>query len=369
MKSGFNKGIFLAFMLLLVPLSVSAVTIVRTAETVSVANDQVVAGDFYASGGTVSNSGLIEGDLYTAAGSFTNNGTIKGDLTVLAGSAQVHASVTDDVRVVAGETILAGSIEGDVVVFGGLLKILSTADIKGDVLFFGGELQALGTIEGSVMGTAERVRIDTKVGQSVDMKVGSLALGDRAEVLGDVRYTSPSEIIRSQNAVVVGGIIKNTAPAEKTGSYESYVISFIIILFSALVLQLLLRSHLQIVLPALTQNIGMAGLIGIAGLILFPILIAISIASMLGLVVGLLLLFAFFFLILTSVALASIIVGAFINRYFYKTLSLNVAFTILGAALLQGLLLIPLIGVVLMMIIFFITFGALLRYIFLAIRN
>ncbi len=364
-----QKITIIAFVAVLIPFSVSASTILRTGETVSVADDQIVAGDFYASGGTVSHSGLIQGDLYTVAGSFTNNGIIEGDLTVVAGSAQVHASVTDDVRVAGGEVVIAGNVGGDVVVFGGLLKILSTADIKGDVLFFGGELQVLGDVEGSVMGTADSVRIDSHVGQSIDMKTGSLTLGDRAEVLGDVRYLSATEVVRSQNAVVVGEIVKNTVTVETPVSYEGYIISFIIVLFSALVLQLLFRSQLQRALPVMTQNIGMAGLIGMAGMIITPMLIVVSLASMLGFMVGLITLFAFLLLVLVSCALSSIYIGTLLSTYMNKSTNLSVVYTILGAVVLQAMLLVPVIGFVALVLLFFIVFGALLRSIFLTIRS
>ena len=357
-----------AFIFIVIPITASAATVLRTGETVSVANDQVVSGDFYATGGTVSHSGLVQGDLYTAAGSFTNNGIVEGDLTIVSGSAQVHASVTDDVRVVGGDVVIAGAVGGDVVVLGGLLKILSTADIKGDVLFFGGELQVLGEVEGSIMGTADKVRIDSHVGQSVDMKTSTLTLGERAEVLGDVRYVSATEIVRSQNAVVVGEIVKNTIPSKEPASYEGYVISFIIVLFSALILQLLFRTQLQTSLPSMTQNMGVAGLIGMAALFIAPVLIVVSLASMLGVLVGLMILFAFILLLLVTCALLSIYIGALVGMYMKNNGSLSVVYTILGAAIIQIMLLVPVLGVIAVAIIYFIVFGSLLRSLFFAIR-
>jgi cytoskeletal protein CcmA (bactofilin family) len=262
--------------------------------------------------------------------------------------------------------VVAGDVGGDVVVVGGLLKILSTANIKGDVLFFGGELQVLGNVDGSVMGTAEQARIDALIGKSVDMKVGTLTLGDNAEILGDVRYTSIGEIVRSQNAVVVGEIVKNTAPVEKEVSYEMYVVSFIVILFSALILQLLFRTQLLKSIPALTHNLGAAGLVGMASLILIPIVVVISLASMLGMLVGLIMLFAFILLILISCALSSILVGVILQKYINGTESLNVAYTIFGAVILQISLVIPVLGFIVVTLIFLITFGTLIRSLYFA---
>ncbi len=371
MKISNNSTKFLAgvALVLLVPMVASADAILRSGETVSVTNDQIVEGDFYAAGGIVSLSGQVEGDMYTAAGSFTNNGVIDGDLAVAAGTVQMHASVTDDVRVIGGEVVIAGTVGGDVVVLGGLLKVLSTARIDGDILFFGGDLQVLGPVEGSVMGTAESVRIDAYVGDSVDVTATRLSLGDRAEVIGDVRYISNTELVRSQNAVVVGEVVQNTAPVDTSVSYEGVVVLFIVLLFSALIFQLLLRQQLERHANELTGGLGLAGLIGIAIVILAPVLIVVGVASMLGTLIGLVLLALFFLLLFGAVAFSSVLVGGVISRYHQGTPTFNVLYTVGGAIAIQILMLIPVLGPTLVLVIFFIALGVLARRLFLALRT
>ena len=357
-----------AITVLCVPYLVSAEAILRSGETVSVTNDQVVEGDFYASGGIVSLSGRVEGDMYTVAGSFTNNGAINGDLSVAAGTVQMHASVADDVRVVGGEVVVAGTVGGDLVVFGGVLKVLSTAKVDGDILFFGGDLQVLGPVEGDIMGMAENVRVDTYVGGAIDVTATRLALGDRAEVVGDVRYVSNNELVRSQNAVVVGEVVQNTAPVEGEVSEENVVIFCIILLFSALILQLLLRQQLQRHANELTGNLGMAGLIGLAVLILAPVLIVIAIVSMLGTLIGLILLALFFLLLFGAAVFTSVLLGGLISKYHKGQTMFNVLYTVGGACIVQLLLLIPVIGHTLAMVVFFLALGVLTRRLFLALR-
>lgn len=363
------KILLATLVLAFIPVSASATAILRSGDTVSVTNDQVINGDFYAGGGVVSLSGVVKGDMYTAAGSFTNNGIVDGDLSVAGGSVQMHASVTDDVRVIGGEVVVAGSVGGDVVVVGGLLKVLSTAQIDGDILFFGGDLQVLGPVEGSIMGMADQVRVDSHVGGSIDVTATRVSLGDRTEVLGDVRYVSNNELVRSQSAVIVGEVVQNTAPVETEVSYENIIISFIVMLFSALMLQLIFRNQLTRQLPKLTDGLGMAGLIGIATLILAPIVIVIALASMLGTLIGLLLLAGFILLLLLTFALSSVYLGAIIGKFTNAPHMPHVLYTVFGAVIIQLLLLIPLIGQTLALVLYFIVFGAIVRSLFLFFRQ
>lgn len=351
----------------LMPSLTSAATILRAGETINVTNDQVVDGDFYASGGVISQSGVVNGDLYAVGGSFTNNGEIKADLTVVGGSVQIHSPVADDVRVAAGEVIIAGPVGGDVVVFGGLLKVLSTADIAGDILFFGGELQILGSVDGSVMGTAETVRIDAHVGGSTDVTTRSLSLGDRAEVLGDVRYVSEEEITRSQNAVIVGEVVRNTLPEPEPVSYEGVVVVFILVLFTALIIQLLFRSQLTRAMPVLMADLGMAGLIGIALSILVPVVSMVLLVSVLGSAIAMVLILLSALFLVLWLPLASIFIGVLIRKYMNQTTEPQVLYTVLGAVALFVLMLIPIVGPLVVFIAFFITAGAFARYTFLRI--
>ena len=113
---------------------------------------------------------------------------------------------------------------------------------------------------------------------------------------------------------------------------------------------------------------GVSGLIGMAALFIAPVLIVVSLASMLGVLVGLMILFAFILLLLVTCALLSIYIGALVGMYMKNNGSLSVVYTILGAAIIQIMLLVPVLGVIAVAIIYFIVFGSLLRSLFFAIR-
>lgn len=81
-----------ALVVLLMPiLSVSASTVVRTGETVSIGADQSVTGSFYGVGGTVVTSGQVEGDAVLIGGTVTLNGEVTDDVLVFGGTVGVYS--------------------------------------------------------------------------------------------------------------------------------------------------------------------------------------------------------------------------------------------------------------------------------------
>ena len=343
------------------PVAVSAETVVRTGESVSVESNQVIENDFYAAGGTVTMSGDVTGDMYSAGGTVTVNGSIGQDLTLFAGSAQIHASTTDDVRVFGGEIVIAEHVGGDVFVMGGLLKILSTAEIDGDVIFYGGELEISGPVSGSVVGIAESVRIDSSIGGNVDFTSSrGVILGDRASVAGNVTYKSTTELTRAQNAVVEGDIIR-TAPTNVAESlkFEDVLIPVFIILFATLCLYLVFRNELQSLVDEILATPSRAGLIGVGLFIGGPLVVIILMVTVLGILVGLLGLFAWLTMVLAAFMISSILAGAILSKLFTKRTEITLVWVVLGTLSVCLLSLIPVIGGFSIFVLFILSLGGL----------
>ena len=337
--------VFAALLVALIPSTTFASPVIRSGEKVTIGQDQVVTGDLYALGGSVALSGAVEGDVYVGAGVATLNAPIKADATVIAGTVQVHAPITDDLRVVAGEVTLANEVHGDVVVLGGTLHVLSTATITGDVIFFGGELTIEGPVKGSLFGSADIVRIDTAVGGNIELTAyNEIALGDRANVEGYVTYKSRHEIVRSQNAVVVGAIQKESIALKDAASPQEFLIPFFVLLFAALALFVLARKHLPPLVASTTKHYGQSGLIGLAILGGVPFVAVILFVSVFGFFVGLFLLAVYAALVMFSFALASIVVGVLVMRQLLKRGDVSLLSVGVGVLIMQVLLLIPYLG-------------------------
>lgn len=361
MKKVVSLMLFLAFC---VPLGAQAETVLRIGENISVDADQVVDGDYYVSVGPLGNtsmSGSVAQDMYAFGGSVTANGSVGNDLTIVSGVSQLHATVTDDVRIVSGEVTLAEHVGGDLFVIGGVFKMLSSASVDGDVIFFGGEGEINGKVGGSILGTSDTLRIDAEVGKDVDVKTASqLTLGERASIVGSVRYASLHPLTRAQNAVVEGEVVRNEY---KTTSKETDVrdalIPVFIALFAALSLYLLFRKELQFLVERIYRSPIKSSLFGLSVLIAGPVVSLLLIATVLGLVIGVAGIALVFLAYVLGFALSGVVLGAYLSKILFNKLSVSLVTVVLGTVVLQALLFIPFAGFGLFALVFMLTVGGL----------
>lgn len=331
------------FISLLLPYSTFADTVVRSGETVSISDDQVVDGDFYGLGGTVAVSGKATEDLLLIGGNVTVNGEVGGDLAIIGGTVDVHGTVADDVRIVGGTVVIAGDVAGNLVVVASDLKVLSTATIGGDLLFFGGVADISGTIDNNILGTSEKMRIDGKV-DGVDVKTGDLVLGSRADIANNVSYNSTHEFTRAQEAKITGKIIYNNISPATNNNVRSAVVVLLVFLFSALVAHLFLKPFtLKVVNSLEGQTLRYFG-IGFGVMFLTPIAGIILLVSTLGSVLGLLLLSLYLVLLCLTFALVGVVTGSFIMRLTKYAKTVSVLTIVAGVVVVNLLFYVPIVG-------------------------
>lgn len=342
MKKYFSISILL---LLLVPVSADAAIILRSGDSVTLEANQVAEGDLYAAGAAVSLSGNVEGDLLAAGATVTLNGEVAEDAVVVGDAIQVHGAVGDDIRFAGREVVIAESVGGDVIVFGDVLRVLSTATIEGDLVYFGRVFEFAGEVKGTVKGAADSVRIDGTVGSDVSMDVaGPLTLGERANIEGSVTYTSYEEVVRAQGSVVVGDVERRDPVVTPSAAFEASVLPLFGLLFTSLVYLLLFRSQLERLIKHITPSFGYQGLIGLAVLVGAPIASLLLIATLIGMPIGLLVLFAYLTLLFASWSLSGILVGTLLSRVFTKEYTISWSWVIVGTFAFFILGLIPFIG-------------------------
>jgi len=357
-----RRGILLIFLYsVFVPVAVQAETVVRTGESVVIATDQIVESDFYALGGSIVHTGRIAGDMYAVGGDVTAQGNVDADLTVLGGRVDVDGDIGDDLRIIGGEMQVAGDVGGDVFVIGGMLTVLPSATIAGDVYFFGGEGEINGPVGGSVLGQSERLRIDTTVGEVVQVTARQgLTLGARASVRGDVTYRSANELVRAPDAVIDGELVASSLPIlEDSVNVTERVLPLLIMLFGSLVLYLLGRSFMSaVVSQALTQSVR-ASFIGVAIVFAGPLVAVFLLATVLGLVVGLSGLGLLLVVLALSYSIAPMILGVLLWRLLGGAPTLQPFAILLGVVVLQVLLLLPVVGLMVVFALSVIAAGAL----------
>ncbi len=350
------------------PGTVFADTVLRTGTDISVAQDQVIDGNYYVSVffGETAMSGAVGGDMLALGGTVTMNGEVKKDLLVTGGSVQVHGPVGEDIRILGGEVTIADKVAGDLFVFGGALRVLPSAEIGGDVFFFGGTAEIEGTVTGSVYGNAEQFNINAPVGKNIDVSsVLGVTLGARALVGGDVRYTSASELVRDTNAMVTGTVVKNTQE-EVTAKekLKSTLIPFLILLFTTLSLYLIFKREVESLVVQVTNSYLVSGFVGLGVIVFGPLISVLLMVTVLGFMVGLLGMFVVLAVIVAGVAFASLVMGGILSLLFVKRVEVSLIWIVLGSAVLYTCLFIPVFGAVLYLSVCVITIGGLVTLLY-----
>jgi hypothetical protein len=348
--------------LIVAPLVAGAASVIRTGDTISIENDQKIEGDFYSMANILNVSGEIAGDMTSLGRKVTINGSVTSDALIAGESVDVHGAVGDDLRVIGGDVIIAKPVTGDVFVVAASVTVLSTASIGGDLVLFGGEATVNGPVGGNILGRAETLRIDAPVTGGIDVKVGQLTLGDKADVAKSIKYESFLTLERSSNAKIAGDTVRNDPVAEDAdgAGYRMFLISLLIALFSTLMWYLVAKS----ILTETTQRALVRGIRPMAtGFIFFfaaPVVIMILLLSVLGSLVGVAALAAYIFALIISFFSVSAVIGQLLIYAYKKKFEPVTPVTLaLGVAGVSVLMLVPVIGPIFLILLLIVTLGAL----------
>jgi len=369
MNNIFVKSIIL--LAVCVPVFVHAGPIMRSGESISVDASQVLKGDFYGFAPTVTISGSAENDVFIGGGTVTINAPVAEDLTVVGGVVQVHGDVGDDLRIVGGEVTLAKAVKGDVVVVGGTLTILSTGSIEGDVLFMGGSLVVEGAVKGGVHANAETVRINSEIGGDVSLWVKTtFTAGDNANVLGNVQYESATEIIRAQDATIVGTVRRvETVQEVSLTVFKQLILNVVLMFFAVLTVYLTLRKYVEHVAGISMRAPGVSGLLGLGVFILLPFVSMLLLVSVLGSPIGVILFALYIILCIFAVLGASILCGVYIQKLLTKKTNISLGTVTLGLVSFCLLLFVPVIGWFIIFGLIMIVLGGLSTALYQSIRS
>lgn len=366
-----TTSIFTFVLFMLGATTVSASTVVRAGDAVSIAEEQVIKGDLYSAAGKINISGEIKEDVVAAAGEITINGTVGSNVFLVAGRTEMHGTIGDDLRIISGNTTIAEPVMGDVLVIGGSVNILSTASIAGDVLVFAGDAVIEGSVGGDVFGTVGTLRIDAPVTGDVDVTVTDLTLGDRANIAGSVRYVSDQLVVRSPNAIVAGDMVRNdSALPGSQPNIQSALIPLLVLLFSILVWYLVSRKSLESVVNRSLTKSPRPVLLGLATAILAPVAFVLLFLSMIGTLVSFVVILGYLlFMVLSLIGISAVLGQLLVNVFNRPGKHVTLFSLIVGVISVAVLMLLPVVGQIVLFILIIITFGSIIDLLLLPDRE
>lgn len=181
--------------------------VVKSNDFITVAKDEVIDDDFFASGQEVIIEGTVNGDVYVAASRVAIRGTVNGDVLAAASSIEVSGTIADDLRAGANTITLVGATIGDSVSVGGNELSADSATTIGGGLLFGGRLLSIdATVGRGITSGNQTTRIDGEVGRTVRVAAESITVGENAVIDGDFEYRSDVEA--TINGSVSGNVIQ-----------------------------------------------------------------------------------------------------------------------------------------------------------------
>ncbi len=326
--------------------------------------------DLYLFGSSVTSDAAVTNDLVAAGKSVTINGPISGSLMAAGQDLVIRSAVDNTVRVAGSSIILSGSVTRDLLAAGGTVRVTKEASVSGDLLIAGGDIRVEGPVKGNVRITGGTVFIDTTIDGNVDLAVSEVTLGPNAKIAGNLSYTADQKATVQSGATVAGQQkytqTDQTKPEKPTGLaaifsgsalYQltiSIIICVLIVTFIPMLLKLTLERAINA--PAGSGGTGLLVLVFLPLISLFMLfLLWLGVASLL--LYGLLLVMSMFF--------GDLLIGWYLIRWWLqrekKEYVLDWKAAILGPVAVFILSIIPILGWLILTVVYLITLGALSR--------
>lgn len=325
---------------------------IRTGESIIVPKDQIINKDFFASGSRVTVSGTINGDTYLAGGEIVVDGVINGDLLIAGGNVIVSGTVMKNLRIVGGNVQVLGSVNENTSIVGGNIAIEKGSQINGNLVAAGGNVNIRAPIGKDITTATSQLTVVDMVGGDIVAAANNIEMQPGARVNGGLTYYSHNQASVDPNAIVTGPITQHIPPQnnQKTPAlFKTAALGWILFNFlSALILGLLaiflapniVRQKSEIIFNRPWISLG----IGLATLILTPVIIFILFITIIGIPLALILLLIYLLLIFFVKIFVSIAIGLkLLSSYNSRNINMYWAF-IVGLIIYMIVTSIPLIG-------------------------
>lgn len=364
-------AVFLTTVML--PSTVSAATYIN-ARTVVVSEPP--EGNTYLAGTDVTVAAPVPGDVSAAGGTLTLAAPIEGDALLAGGTVTVERPVGGDVRIAGAHVVVSAPVAGDLAIAGGTVIASSTAT---DLRVLGGTVQVTGSGGKAVIYGANVYLSGSFAGDVEVIATDHLALAEGTQIAGSLKYDAPQQAVIPATAAIANGVIYTgassflpTAEQAETfavaGASVFFVVRILTVLIAAAVLAGLFPQFSQLVADrALAPSPGrfaLLALLGFAVVFAAPVLIFLLLISFVGMAAAFLLLAAYVLLLMLGYLYAGIIAGAALGRNIFKRAYVTWKLALLGMLVLSLVGLVPVLGRLVVFILFLAATGALVSIAF-----
>jgi cytoskeletal protein CcmA (bactofilin family) len=292
----------------------------QAGEHVSVSG--MIDDDLYLAGGQVDLYASVAGDVVVAGGQLNLEGNVRADVTAAGGDIELRGTVGDDARIVGGNLRVLAKINDDLVAAAGHLQVASTSDIGGSAWLAAGEVLVDGKIRDELHAQGGEVIITGSIGGNTEIWAEDIEIGSSAIILGNLRYKSPNPAIIADGARIEGTITHVPVETLAAPVIAGFLLGCVFILLSLVITSAVLYLVFPGVASACSKTISDKPWTSLGyGLAVFaavPFVAVLLLSTGIGVFLALLLLAAYFVMLLLGYIAGAYYVAELGMRKFNK---------------------------------------------------
>jgi len=264
-------------------------------------HEGIINEDLYSAGERVDIRAQVNGDVVAAGGHVRIDNQVSGDIIAAGGRVDIGAQVQDDVRVAGGEITISNRVDGDVIAAGGHVRLERSAVVGERAWLAGGDIEIDGDVEKELRAAGGNITLSGRINGDVQLITDSLRILPTAQINGNLEYQSPLPATIASQAFIAGTITHSPIEHERSHPDRFGSLVFLLMLLITAAVYYLIYPHFaQGTLITLGQRPGASFGLGLALLFLTPPLIALLMVTVIGSLIGVVILLLYPVLLFTG---------------------------------------------------------------------
>lgn len=266
-----------------------------------VVHDGIIEEDLYSAGERVEVHAEVNGDVVVAGQQVRIDNQVNGDVLAAGARLDIGAAVLDDVRVVGGEISVSNRIDGDLLAAGGHLRLEHGAAVGGRAWLAGGDIEVNGNVGRELRAAGGDITLAGQINGNVLIIADTLHILPSARINGNLEYRAAHEADIADPTVISGTVTFIPVEEYREHPGRGGALFGLLVLFITATVYYLLCPHFSLgTVTTLSARPGASLGLGLALLFITPPLIILLLVTMLGSVLGFMLLLLYPLLLLAG---------------------------------------------------------------------
>lgn len=328
---------------------------------------QTVNGVYITRAERVDLRGTVNGDVIAAGSTIVVDGTVNGNVYVAGSRVEIRGTVTGNVHAAGSEVIYGAQGAGSLFLAGNTVETGSQAKAK-NLFAAGSDLSLGGELSGNAYAAGTQLRYASKTGGDVSLAASTITVTSSAAISGNLKYQSEQQA-KVENDRSIAGSINRVQESQKSASERflarladtGYWLAANIAIAAAL-----LWFAPRLFVPALASFQAQPAnsyLKGVLFVIIVPIGLLLGLLSIIGIPLMLLLALIYIVVLVLSSTASAYYVGGWLlkrlqpERKLADSFAVRIGSASIGFFALAVLGLVPLVGAIITIMVFFLGVG------------